>query len=71
MTTLYSLIGMAAGAALWLFGWWRQRKQKMGHVPLIAPVYLQFFGLLIVLIFAADFISAVTGVTWKSPFRPQ
>lgn len=71
MTTLYSLIGMGVGGLLWLFGWWRQRKQTLGYVPIIAPVYLQFFGLLIVLIFAADFVAAITGVTWKSPFRPQ
>lgn len=71
MITLYSLIGMAAGGLIWLFGWWRQKKTEIGRVPLIAPVYFQFFGLLLVLIFAADFIASITGVSWKSPFRPQ
>lgn len=69
MTSLYAFIGMAAGAALWGFGRWREKKAELGKVPMVPPILLQFIGLLVVLAFAADFIAAVTGVTWTSPFR--
>ena len=69
MTSLYAFIGMIAGAALWGFGRWREKKAVLGKVPMVPPILLQFIGLLIVLAFAADFIAAITGVTWTSPFR--
>lgn len=69
MTRYYALIGMAVGAALWLFGRWREKRAVLGVVPWLPPIYIQFTGLLIFLAFSADFIAAVTGVTWTSPFR--
>ncbi len=69
MTTWYAVIGMLAGALIWLFGRWREKRMQVGVVPWVAPHLLQFVGLLIVLVFAADFVAAVTGVTWTSPFR--
>lgn len=68
-TSNYALIGMAVGAGLWFFGRWREKRAKLGVVPLLPPVYIQFTGLLLFLAFSADFIAAVTGVTWTSPFR--
>lgn len=64
-----ALAGMAVGAALGLFGWWREKRRVLGKVPIIPPVYIQFTGLLLLLAFSAEFISAVTGFTWTSPFR--
>lgn len=69
MTLYYALIGMAAGALLWLFGRWREKRTQIGIVPWLPPHLVQFVGLLVFLAFAADFVSAVTGVTWTSPFR--
>lgn len=64
-----ALIGMAVGAGLWVFGWWREKRQMVGKVQLMPPFYIQFTGLLIFLAFSADFIAAITGMSWTSPFR--
>lgn len=69
MISVYAFIGMVAGAGLWGFGRWREKRAVLGKVPLIPPHMLQFLGLMIFLVFAADFVAAVTGVTWTSPFR--
>lgn len=64
-----ALIGMAAGAILWLFGWWRERRRTLGRVPIVSPFLIQLTGLVILLAFTADFIAAYTGISWSSPFR--
>lgn len=69
MDTQNALIGMAAGAVLWGFGFWREKRQQIGKVAIVPPFYIQFTGLLILLAFSADFIAAYTGATWTSPFR--
>lgn len=67
--SVYALIGMAAGVVIWLFGRWRESRAVLGVVPWLPPFYVQLTGLIIFLVFSADFIAAVTGVTWTSPFR--
>lgn len=69
MTSVYALIGMLAGALLWGFGFWREKRAQIGKVPIVPPHLVQFLGLMVFLVFAADFVAAVTGVTWSSPFR--
>jgi hypothetical protein len=65
----YAFIGMVAGVALWGFGRWRESKAVLGEVPILPHFYIQLTGLIVFLVFAADFVAAVTGVTWTSPFR--
>ncbi len=67
--SIYALIGLSVGIALWVFGWWREKRAQLGVVPWLPPVYIQFTGLIIILVFAAELIAATTGVTWTSPFR--
>ena len=69
MISIYALIGMTAGVALWGFGFWREKRAQIGKVPIVPPHFIQFLGLMVFLVFAAEFVSAVTGVSWKSPFR--
>lgn len=69
MTAIYALIGMGAGVAMWSFGFWREKRSQIGKVPIVPPHLIQFLGLMVFLVFAADFVAAVTGVTWTSPFR--
>lgn len=69
MTSYYAVIGMAAGAGIWLFGRWREKRAEVGVVPWVPPHLMQFLGLLVFLAFTADFVAAITGVTWTSPFR--
>lgn len=67
--TYYAAGGMIAGILLWLFGRWKESRQTLGVVPWLPPFYIQLTGLVMCLVFAADFISLSTGVTWSSPFR--
>ncbi|WP_020398327.1 hypothetical protein [Kordiimonas gwangyangensis] len=63
-----TIIGLVACAALWVFGYWREKRQVMGIVPLIPPFYIQFAALVGVFVFAAHLIALLTGVEWKPPF---
>lgn len=67
--SIYAFIGMVAGVVIWLFGRWREKRALLGIVPMVPHFYIQLTGLIVFLVFAADFIAAVTGVTWTSPFR--
>jgi len=69
MPVKFSAAGMIACVLVWAFAGWREKKKQLGDVPLVPHLYIKFFALILFLVFAADFISGVTGVTWQSPFR--
>lgn len=68
MNLTMTIGGLAAGIALWLFGYWREKKKVLGQVPLLSPFAIQFIGLIIALVMAANLFALLTGVEWKSPF---
>ncbi|NVJ70961.1 MAG: hypothetical protein HWE08_11435 [Alphaproteobacteria bacterium] len=69
MSLRWTIAGLIACALLWLFGRWREKKHELGVVPIIPPFYIQFFGLVGFLVFAAHLIAITTGLDWTPPFR--
>ncbi|NVJ98732.1 MAG: hypothetical protein HWE25_11300 [Alphaproteobacteria bacterium] len=68
MTLTIAIIGLVAGLALWAYGFWREKKKQLGHVPILSPFAYQFLGLIVTLVMAANLVALLTGVEWKSPF---
>lgn len=64
-----SVTGMLVCVLIWVLTSWREKKKQLGDVPIIPHIYIKFFTLIVFLVFAANFVSEVSGVTWKSPFR--
>tara|TARA_R110002096_G_scaffold9686_4_gene38216 strand:- start:332 stop:544 length:213 start_codon:yes stop_codon:yes gene_type:complete len=69
MSSTHSFIGLLVCASLWLWIGWREKKRQLGTVSLFSPHLVQFMLLIIFFVFAAQFFSQVTGITWTPPFR--
>lgn len=67
MTLKMNIAGLVAAVLVWLFGWWREKRYRMGDVPIIPAFYIQFAALVAFLVLAANLIALVTGINWKSP----
>ncbi|TNE67141.1 MAG: hypothetical protein EP335_02075 [Alphaproteobacteria bacterium] len=67
MTVWQNVIGLVAALGLWGFGRWREKRHRIGDVPLIPAIYIQFFALVVFLALAANLVALATGVDWKNP----
>lgn len=69
MSLVHTIIGMVLCAALWGFGYWRERRHVTGVVELVPPFYIQFIAIVGLFVFAAHLFVLVTGIDWKPPFQ--
>jgi len=69
MSVTETIIGLLACILVWAFGYWRQKRHRIGDVPLIPPIYIQLIGLIGFFVFAAHLFSITTGIEWTPPRR--
>jgi uncharacterized membrane protein len=69
MSQTNTIIGLVVCMLLGFFGIWRQKRHRLGDVPLISPFYIQLIALIGFFVFAAHLFSITTGIEWTPPRR--
>ncbi|WCL54222.1 hypothetical protein [Gimibacter soli] len=69
MTANGDMIGVGVSLVVAAIGFWQERRYTPGKLPLVPPFFLMFTGALGAIVFGADLITALTGVTWSPGFQ--
>ena len=71
MSLAATLALLASGLALCVWAAWQERRPRsLGDLPILPPIPVLFFGVLIVLVSLGHLVSICTGVPLKSRFLP-
>ncbi len=71
MNLYATLAFFALGLLLAVWAAWQERRQRgLGELPLLPPLPILIFGVIIVLVAAAHLVTLWSGVPLKSRFAP-